>query len=172
LRGVRQFALTESEHAALQERGDRVWLLRIGAGDASNEKVKEWIERAERDGIHKRFLCASRKPWYALGSIIPPDVLVSPMTNGKFKAVTNPIQAIPSNALYGLYLDHAALAVPLVRWLNGAVGQTAMAAAARTYGSGLLKLEPSDLSSISVPATADLLAESTNEDAVLKAHAQ
>ena len=166
LRTIGSTALTVSEHDRLLDRGEKGWLLCIGAEDRHNPAVTAWIAGAEEAGIHLRYLCSHRKPWYGLERVAPPDILISPMTNGRFRVVANSVRALPSNALYGVYLHSGYLIEPLVAWLDGPMGQRAMAAASRTYGSGLLKMEPSDLASLPVPTSEYLVAnrdQSTRE---------
>jgi hypothetical protein len=82
-----------------------------------------------------------------------PDVIVSPMGKGRMRAFINEARAIPSIALYGIYLGGSSrgLDVRLTQWLNSSEGQAALLERARAYGAGLFKLEPGDLLSVSIP---------------------
>lgn len=80
------------------------------------------------------------------------------MSKSRMRAVRNEAAAIHSNAIYGLYLDgEQQIAAPLTAWLNSGDGQLALRAQARTYGAGLVKLEPSDLGAVLVPGVDELL---------------
>jgi len=123
-----------------------------------DDGVLEWLSGAMEAGVHERYLAEHRDPWYAVESISPPDILVGPMSKSRMRAVRNEAAAIPSNAIYGLYLDEEQqIAAALTAWLNSADGQLALRAQARTYGAGLVKLEPSDLGAVLVPEADELL---------------
>ena len=104
------------------------------------------------------YLPEHRGPWYVVESVAPPDVLVGPMRKSRMRAVRNEAAAIHSNAIYGLYLDgDRQISAALTAWLNSEDGQLALRAQARTYGAGLVKLEPSDLGAVLVPEANELL---------------
>jgi hypothetical protein len=67
------------------------------------------------------------------------------------RVVTNEARAIPSNALYGIYLKDPGGARTVREWLNSEDGQVALLERARTYGADLFKLEPRDLLAIRLP---------------------
>lgn len=159
LRKVDGNILTAGEHRRLRERGERSWLLALNEGELlDDDSVLEWLTNAMEAGVHERYLAGHRDPWYAVEKIRPPDILVGPMGTDRIRAVRNDAAAIPSNAIYGLYLDQRLdLVAPLTDWLNSPDGQIALRAQARTYGAGLVKLEPSDLSAVLVPPVSDLL---------------
>jgi hypothetical protein len=124
-----------------------------------DEAVLEWLKSAREAGIHERYLPKHRDPWYAMEAVDPPDVLIGPMSKGRIRAVQNEVGAVPSNAIYGLYLNgRKDLSIPLTAWLNSTAGQQALRAQARTYGGGLVKLEPSDLGAVLVPEPEELMA--------------
>lgn len=75
------------------------------------------------------------------------------MSKDGFRAVANPVGAIPSNSMYGIHLDDPPLAARLCQWLNSPAGQAAIRARARHYSDGLLKLEPRDYRDVQIPAT-------------------
>jgi hypothetical protein len=75
------------------------------------------------------------------------------MGKQRMRVVVNDVKAVPTNSLYGLYLNgNTARAVRLATWLNGPEGQASLLAVARAYGAGLFKLEPRDLEAVPVPA--------------------
>lgn len=159
LRRIAGDVLTAALHEHLGSQGERRWLLALGNEDLlDDDGVLEWLSGAMEAGVHERYLAEHRDPWYAVESISPPDILVGPMSKSRMRAVRNEAAAIPSNAIYGLYLDEEQqIAAALTAWLNSADGQLALRAQARTYGAGLVKLEPSDLGAVLVPEADELL---------------
>lgn len=159
LRRIVGDVLTAAAHEELGNQGERRWLLTLGDADqVDDDGVLQWLSGAMEAGVHERYLPEHRDPWYVVESIAPPDVLVGPMSKSRMRAVRNEATAIHSNAIYGLYLDgDRQIAAPLTAWLNSGDGQLALRAQARTYGAGLVKLEPSDLGAVLVPGADELL---------------
>jgi predicted RNA methylase len=166
LRRIVGDVLSIPEHDRLGADGERRWLLAIRAdGDLmDDDAVVQWLTDAMEAGVHERYLVGHRDPWYAVESVTPPDVLFGPMSKRHMRAVRNETGAIHSNAIYGLYLDgEKHLAEPLTAWLNSEDGQLALRAQARTYGAGLVKLEPSDLAAVLVPSAEELVELSSHQ---------
>ena len=113
--------------------------------------MKSLLAEGEAQGYHQRYLTSIREHWYVVESATAPDVILSMMSKDAFRAVANPIGAIPSNSMYGIHLDDSSLAEPLCDWLNSPVGQAAIRARARHYSEGLLKLEPRDYRDVQMP---------------------
>ncbi len=153
LRNISGDDLTDAAHDRLAEIGERCWLLKISDPSLlANSAIQDWMRRAEKAQIPERYLAAHRDPWYALENVDPPDLILSPMGKTRMRVVVNHVRAIPSNALYGIYLDgDLEQATRLSIWLNGAAGQTALMERARTYGAGLFKLEPKDVLALQIP---------------------
>lgn len=153
LRNVSGDHLTDAAHNRLAELGERCWLLRINDPSLlENPAVEDWMRRAKKAHVPDRYLAAHRDPWYQVETVEPPDLILSPMGKTRMRAVVNHIRAIPSNALYGIYLEgDVERATRLATWLNGDTGQTALMERARTYGAGLFKLEPKDVLVLQIP---------------------
>ena len=153
LRNVSGDHLTLAVHNRLADLGERCWLLRINDPSLlANPAVEDWMRRATDAQIPDRYLASHREPWYEVEAVEPPDLILSPMGKTRMRAVVNHVRAIPSNALYGVYLDgNLEQASRLAAWLNGAAGQTALLERARTYGAGLFKLEPKDVLVLRIP---------------------
>jgi hypothetical protein len=51
-------------------------------------------------------------------NIRPPHILIGSMGRATIRAVLNEIGAIPSNSMYGIYVDDSKVARGLTAWLN------------------------------------------------------
>lgn len=153
LRNLSGDHLTVAAHDRLAELGERCWLLQINDPNLlANAAIEDWVRRAKDAHIPDRYLASHREPWYEVEAVEPPDLILSPMGKTRMRAVVNHVRAIPSNALYGVYLNgDMDQASRLASWLNGAAGQTALLERARTYGAGLFKLEPKDVLALRIP---------------------
>jgi hypothetical protein len=105
--------------------------------------------------VQGSYIGSHRDAWYSVEHVEPPDILLSPMGKGRMKAVWNLVGAVPSNAIYGIYLRDLKAPPPdrLCGWLNSPEGQAALLIRARAYGAGLFKLEPGDLRDVRVPGS-------------------
>jgi adenine-specific DNA-methyltransferase len=152
LRHVPSDALTLAAHDRLASQGERCWLLQIDNPELlTDPAVDAWLDAAKNAGVTERYLVKHRDPWYRVEHVDPPDLFVSPMGKRHMRVVTNEASAIPSNALYGVYLKDPGAARAIATWLNGEDGQVALLERARTYGADLFKLEPRDLLTIRLP---------------------
>lgn len=124
----------------------------------------EYLQWGIRMGIHERYLCRHRSPWYSQERRDPTLFLCTYMGRGSirnpkpFRFIFNHSKAIAANGYLMLYptsyLEKAFEADPrLVRavWeaLN-AITPEDLIKEARVYGDGLYKLEPKELANVSV----------------------
>jgi adenine-specific DNA-methyltransferase len=111
-------------------------------------RVQALIREGERREVDVGHLTGKRRAWYAVEDVKPPHLLISPMSQDKFRVVRNDIGALPSNAMYGIYLpvDDEVATMLLHRHLNGPEGQARLLETSRRYGNGLFKIEPRALS--------------------------
>jgi len=155
LRRVTGAVLDADAHALLGELGLRRWLLElpVDVDLESNTWLSKWADRARAAHVPDRYLAAHRGAWFSVERVEPPDLLLSPMGKRRMRAVCNAIAAVPSNAIYGIYLRPRLDVSPsaLCDWLNSAEGQVSLHVRARAYGAGLFKLEPNDLRAVPIP---------------------
>lgn len=138
----------------LREQGIPCVLLDIREEDVTNVAVARYITRGERLGLHERYLCAHRDPWYSLESLLPPDLIFAPLITNTVHVVRNTVAALPSNSLYGLYANVGvgdAEIKAVEAWLRGPNGLAALHAHGHRFPGGSLKLEPGDLRSLPIP---------------------
>ena len=119
--------------------------------------IAQYIKWGEDRGYDERHLCSARKFWFDLEHDIQvPDVIITAMSRGVFRVVTNDLGAAITNNLYGWkWRDSTSQAVraKVVEWLRTSDGQQALRSASRRQGNNLLKLEPRALSRLPVPET-------------------
>ncbi|WP_079040402.1 Eco57I restriction-modification methylase domain-containing protein [Streptomyces prasinus] len=155
LRDLSSDVLDVKAHDSLSQAGLSCWLLSLTEDSASDPAVSSLLEDGIRDEINERYLCRTRKPWYVLERIVPPDLLIGPMGKQGFRIVVNSVGAIPTNTLYGMRMrkrgDTRASARRLAEWMGSPAGQEALRARARRHGDGLLKLEPGSLATVLIP---------------------
>jgi predicted RNA methylase len=118
-----------------------------------------YLEMGIEQGIHKRYLCRHRTPWYALERRSPAPLLCTYMgrsdtQNGRpFRFILNHSRAVAANVyllmypkphLEGLLKAQPALLREIWQMLND-IPVERLIRAGRIYGGGLHKLEPREL---------------------------
>lgn len=125
----------------------------IDLGEPAWEPVRRFVEEGEALGIHERYLCAHRKPWWRLGVGRAPRAVATYMARQAPAFALNPDGLILLNVAHGLYpkveLTEKELLV-LVRFLNESRGS--FRGAGRTYHGGLEKFEPKEMEALLVPS--------------------
>jgi hypothetical protein len=132
--------------------------------------LAEYLEHGFELGIHKRYLCRHREPWYSQETRPPAPFLCTYMGRptarscSPFRFIRNRSQATAANVYLLLYPkpelaaaleSHPGIDTAILKSLSSIRPET-LTGEGRVYGGGLHKLEPSELGK--VPAD-ELLAE-------------
>jgi adenine-specific DNA-methyltransferase len=136
----------------LRDAGRPSWLLDcdVPAEQLDHDGLREYIAEGERQGVHRRFNCRSRTPWYRVERVPPADVIVTYMQRGRARFVRNDAGCrLMSVFLNGFVLDGDV--DELLAVLNSDETARLIRAVSRTYGGGLVKIEPRALASLPMP---------------------
>jgi adenine-specific DNA methylase len=148
---------------------DRAWE-RLGEEDASGflfypakdeprAAASAYIESGKRRNVHKTYKCANREPWWRVPVVAVPDLFLTYMNQDRPRLITNDAGVHIINSLYGVALksDRKRLGRDLlpIACLNSL---TLLGAemVGRSYGGGLLKLEPKEADVLPVPSLSAL----------------
>jgi len=106
-----------------------------------------------RGAVSERYLPSHRKPWWHLGSPVPPPIVASYMARQPPRFAINPDSLLILNIAHGLYpslpMSDDQLRA-LVEELNRS--RRSYAGKGRTYAGGLEKFEPREMELLSIPA--------------------
>lgn len=131
----------------------------------------QYLEEGKERGLHERYLCSHRKPWYAQEKRDPAPIMCTYLgrsdkkTGRPFRFILNRSQAIMANVYLGLYptpllecalREDPALIEVIWKILNEVPAEDLLGEG-RVYGGGLHKLEPRELANLPVPQIAELL---------------
>jgi hypothetical protein len=148
---------------------------RLTKKEVKRQSPKLWayLEEGKRNGVHQRYLCKHRTPWYAQESRPPSPFIFTYMgrsnkkTGRAFRFILNRSQATVTNSYLILYPKPALadaleskpyLAKKIWQALNE-IQPSALLEEGRVYGGGLHKLEPKELENVSAAKIAALLPE-------------
>lgn len=136
------------------------WLLALNPQKPVPTALVDYLDD-NRDVVSRRHLSTQRKEWWAITELPRPDILISPLTQKKFKIVVNEAKAVASNNLLGLTVAEGDPA-PLASWLRSDAGQKELRRVSRRYSGGSFKVEPGGLKRLQVPKSvvADVIGRS------------
>jgi adenine-specific DNA-methyltransferase len=159
--GTRHLTGTRFTQACWEElklRGERVWLLnpvtRRPAGG-----LADYLEHGEELGVPDAYKCTVRSPWWKPPVVDPPDLFFTYMSHRYPRLIANQAHVSFLNSMHGLRLQQGAPAIarealPLLS-LNS-VSMLGAEVFGRSYGGGILKMEPREAAQLPVPSTAVL----------------
>jgi len=131
-----------------------------------------YLQSGRARGVHERYLCRHREPWYAQESRKPAPILCTYMgrtdsDKGAFRFILNRSMAITANVylllypkatLAGMLHDRPELLKAVWTALNE-IPWNAILGVGRVYGGGLHKMEPKELAEVPVDTLLAILPE-------------
>lgn len=153
---LRGSQIGESEWMSLSSDGDRVHLLNIDKTQVGklSKKLQQYIEEGERREFHKGYKCSIRKPWYLVPSVWVPDGFAFRQIYDFPRIVLNSSGATSTDTIHRLR-SHGAEPERLIAntytWLTAASAEIE----GRSYGGGVLELEPTEAERLLMPAKLD-----------------
>lgn len=149
--------ITSADVAAVRAQGERCLLWRPGGRLTLAEKA--YVQRGEELGYSGRYKCRVRSPWYLVPGVNTPDAFLTYMSDVVPRLCLNRARVVASNTLLTVRLPRvpAALRKAFVVAFYNSATLLSCERTGRSYGGGVLKLEPREADRILVP-TVDLIA--------------
>jgi hypothetical protein len=156
-RQVPGLQITSKDFAAMRAREERCLLWK--PGERLTRAERDYIRRGEDLGYSERYKCRVRSPWYVVPGVAAPDAFLTYMSDVVPRLCLNRARIVASNTLLAVRLPR----VPTGLWKAFGVAFYNSATllscerTGRSYGGGVLKLEPREADRVLVP-TVDLMA--------------
>ncbi|MDY6989290.1 MAG: N-6 DNA methylase [Thermodesulfobacteriota bacterium] len=110
-------------------------------------QVVQYLEKGRKEGVDQRAHCRRRSPWYAIPRPDPPDAFFPYRASHTPYLIINSPEYLCTNSVHAI--NWQKLTQKQIEWVQisllSAPGQLSLEAHGKTYGSGVLKIEPSAL---------------------------
>jgi adenine-specific DNA-methyltransferase len=152
---------TEGHWQQLRADGQRVWLLHPKADARRRHGLGRYLDEGERLLVNEAYKCTIREPWWRPPAVPRPDLMFTYMSHVTPRLVANETDATIVNSLHGVRLNEDAPAIARDALPIAALNSVTMLGAelfGRSYGGGILKMEPREAASLPVPDAPTLAA--------------
>lgn len=130
-------------------------LLRLSAAglDERPTALGRYLRRGRRRGIHHRYKCSTRSPWYCVPGVHVPDAFMSYMSNATPRLVLNDAGFSSSNLVHQLnfHLTERAHMRAYITALHSSPALLSFEIEGRSYGGGVLKHDTRDAERVELP---------------------
>jgi adenine-specific DNA-methyltransferase len=145
---VKNSFFSQSDYQELKDNDKSVFL--FDAINANDENSKKYIQLGEYQEVHKKFLTASRNPWYSLENRPPAPIWVSVFNRNGLRFIRNEANISNLTTFHCIYPLKKDLFSDtnidlLFAYLLTNVARTIFEDNRREYGNGLQKFEPNDI---------------------------
>lgn len=123
------------------------------AGEKLSElpaSVQKYIKSGEAEGLHKRYKCRIREPWYSVPSVYATSVGMLKRSHDFPRLVLNKVGAYTTDTAYRVnpkLIDGSSLVFSFVNSLTALTAELE----GRHYGGGVLELVPSEIRKLLIP---------------------
>lgn len=141
---VQNQIFTDEDFESISKKDKTVYLFN-GCVDINERHVANYIRIGEKMGVNKKYLTASRNPWYALENREPSPIWVSVFNRNGLRFVRNKTNVYNLTTFHCVYNISTIDTDILFAYLVTDVAKEIFLDNSRQYGNGLVKFEPNDL---------------------------
>lgn len=152
-RHLRGLAFGQQAWNELADEGRAVYLfspkLPLSAG------ADNYIQIGEARGVHRAYKCRVRHPWWTVPKIAVPDLFLTYMNHDTPRLVANKARVSYLNSIHGVFLQPGYRDIGQDLLPIAALNSVTLLGAelvGRSYGGGMLKVEPKEADRLPVPS--------------------
>jgi hypothetical protein len=154
-RHLHGLSFTKTDWRRLRDKGEAVWMLCPEPDATVRAGLRRYLSVGEDFGVPDAYKCRVRSTWYRPPAVSPPDLFFTYMSHRYPRLIANAAKVTFVNSMHGVRLANDAPrisrdALPLLS-LNS-VTMLGAELYGRSYGGGILKMEPREASSLPVPS--------------------
>ncbi|WP_418061518.1 N-6 DNA methylase [Pimelobacter simplex] len=143
---------TEHDHEAAGESGSRTALLNArGTALSKHRGLREYVALGEAQEVHTGYKCRIRKEWWVVPSIWEADAFMLRQIHTHPRVVANLTAATSTDTVHRLRLAEGVDAAQLAAAHFNSITFAMSEVVGRSYGGGILELEPSEAEELRVP---------------------
>lgn len=153
-RHLEGITFSRQQWQALREADERVWLLRPEPTDTC-EGLRAYIATGEAAGVHEAYKCQIRSPWWRPPIVPAPDLFFTYMSHRYPRLIANAANVTFVNSMHGVRLASESRALAKVALPLLCLNSVTMLGAelfGRSYGGGILKMEPREAAVLPMPS--------------------
>ncbi|HEX5252581.1 MAG TPA: class I SAM-dependent methyltransferase [Mycobacterium sp.] len=150
--------------------GQRSWLLNAPR-EPADPALRAHIRAGEAAGVHRGYKCSIRKPWWATPSLWAPDLFLLRQIHRAPRLTVNAAAATSTDTVHRVRLNADIEPSALAAVFHNSVTFAFAEIMGRSYGGGVLELEPREAEQLPIPPPAYADAElACDVDLLLKAN--
>lgn len=154
-RHLRRLRFSDDQWRRLGDGGVKTLLFYPSDAEAASTRaVGDYLAHGVAEGVNERYKCRARDPWWRVPGLRVCDCFVTCMNGDGPNLCLNEAAVYHLNSVHGLYLagegrghDPEVLALAAL----SSISQLSAELVGRSYGGGILKLEPREASNLLVP---------------------
>lgn len=169
-RHLRDLEFGRQSWEQLRGEGSRCWLFYPRTDSRTlRPAVAAYIAHGESHGVPKAYKCTVRTPWWRVPLVPRPDLFLTYMDHERPRLITNGAGTQHLNSLYGVRLRKGRRLIGTKLLPLAALNTVTLLGAevhGRSYGGGMLKLEPREADRIPVPRLNFIIERQTKLEAI------
>jgi hypothetical protein len=152
---LRGMSFSKADWERLRDADECVWLLCPGKDVRLTAGMKRYLDVGEALGVPDAYKCQVRPTWYRPPAVSPPDLFFTYMSHRYPRLIKNAAKVTFLNSMHGVRLAEGVPKIARDALPTLALNSVTMLGAelhGRSYGGGVLKMEPREASSLPIPA--------------------
>jgi hypothetical protein len=145
---------TNKDWRTVRKEGGANYLLRVsGPLNRMPTPVRRYLEHGRHLGLHRRYKCRTREPWYNVPHVYPADAFLTYMSGREPRLVLDKARVFAPNTLHVVRMRPGAPATAndvAAAW-KSSLSALSCEVEGHSLGGGLLKLEPTEAQNVLVP---------------------
>ncbi|OBA69704.1 lactate dehydrogenase [Mycobacterium sp. 1554424.7] len=133
--------------------GQRTWLLDVPP-EPTDAPLLGHIEAGESAGVHRGYKCSIRQPWWITPSLWMPDLFMLRQIHRSPRLTVNAAAATSTDTVHRVRLAPGVDATALAAVFHNSVTFAFAEILGRSYGGGILELEPREAEQLPIPPPA------------------
>jgi len=150
---LRGLSFTAKDWSSVRDADLPVWMLYPRVDDCSYE-LGRYLQVGRRLGVPDAYKCRIRDPWWRPPLVSPPDLFFTYMSHRYPRLIANSARVSFVNSMHGVRLRRETTAIAKSALPLLALNSVTMLGAelyGRSYGGGVLKMEPREAARLPVP---------------------